>query len=206
MNRIHRELVDVGGVHLFVLDSKTSGLPILCLHGRWGGAETWIDFINHYSSRHRIIAPDQRGHGLSDKPVSLYSVEEMSKDILSLARTLKLGKYILVGHSMGGFIAAHIAAHSKNVAGLAVLEKNQAISANIANYHSWYDVLPRIRCPTMIARSSSHEAVSDEDFEIMKREIRHVYAYEISHPDHNIHLSGKEEFYGYFDDFLRRIA
>jgi len=30
-------------------------------------------------------------------------------------------------------------------------------------------------------------------------------AYEVSHPDHNVHLGNKEEFYNYFDEFLNRV-
>jgi len=273
MSRIARKLVDAGGCNLFTLDSETAGTPIICLHGRWGRAETWIDFIEHYAPQFRVIAPDQRGHGLSDKPIASYTVEEMAADIVCLAKALGLKQFIVVGHSMGGGIAAHIAAHHpEGVLGLAILDKSpdgpvrrevrledieaadpvtrtwplpfaslaqaqaflrqelgdglsydyfmsslaervegygmlfgaQAISANIANYHSWYELLAQIECPTMIARSSSHEAVSDADFEILRKEIRQAYAYEVSHPDHNIHLSNKAEFYAFFDDYLHK--
>lgn len=35
--------------------------------------------------------------------------------------------------------------------------------------------------------------------------ILNCIAREMSHPDHNVHLSNREEFYGYFDEFLRKI-
>ncbi|TDR70639.1 alpha/beta fold hydrolase [Paludibacterium purpuratum] len=274
MFEIKRKFINAGDVNLFCLDSGTEGLPIICLHGRWGRAETWVDFIRNYSVRFRVIAPDQRGHGLSDKPVSTYSIEEMSDDIEKMVAELEIDKFIIVGHSMGGAIAARIAARNENVIGLAILDKSpagpgkaikqpdeielcdpvtfnwplpfsslseasefikkemqselsyqyfmnslvetpagysmmysiQAISANIANYHNWYDVLGEIGCPTMIARSSSHEAVNDDDFERMRRDIKNSFICEISHPDHNVHLSKKEEFYNYFDRFISKIV
>ena len=57
----------------------------------------------------------------------------------------------------------------------------------------------------MLVRSSSHEGVSDKDFAKMQSLVSNCIAYEMSHPDHNVHLANKEEFYGYFDGFLKRI-
>jgi len=34
---------------------------ILCLHGRWGRAETWVPFMQHYGDRYRVIAPAGAG-------------------------------------------------------------------------------------------------------------------------------------------------
>jgi pimeloyl-ACP methyl ester carboxylesterase len=272
---IVRNTTTINGNKLFYLDSLEQSECIFCLHGRWGRAETWFDFMNHYSNRYRIIAPDQRGHGLSDKPIGAYSVEEMALDIIELAKTLDIRNYIIVGHSMGGGIAAYLAAnYPGQIKGLAILDKSpngprekpikipvgqdavdpisknwplpfksreearvfiakdmdselsreyfenslfedvdgikmmyssQAISANIENYHEWYDLLERIKCPTVIMRSSSHEAVNDSDFEKMKNEIKDSLAFEIANPDHNVHLGNKNEFYKYFDMFLAKI-
>jgi 2-succinyl-6-hydroxy-2,4-cyclohexadiene-1-carboxylate synthase len=47
--------------------------------------------------------------------------------------------------------------------------------------------------------------VSDEDFIKMQSLISNCIAREMSHPDHNVQLANKEEFYGYFDEFLKRI-
>ena len=82
--RIHRNIVTINGIDIFYLDTKTKGDTIICLHGRWGRGETWIDLMQHYGERYRIIAPDQRGHGLSGKPVSKYTADEMASDIIAL--------------------------------------------------------------------------------------------------------------------------
>ena len=122
---VHRRTANLAGVQIFFLDTETSGPPILCLHGRWGRAETWIDLIRRYGDRYRIIAPDQRGHGLSDRPHSAYSSKEMSEDMALLANHLGLSSLVVVGHSMGGRIAADLAArHRHLVTGLAILDKS----------------------------------------------------------------------------------
>jgi 2-succinyl-6-hydroxy-2,4-cyclohexadiene-1-carboxylate synthase len=272
---IHRHWAGVNGLELFYLDTEASGVPILCLHGRWGRGETWAGFMRHYGERYRVIAPDQRGHGLSGKPISRYTSEEMAGDALSLLDRLRIDSAIVVGHSMGGGIAAWMAArHPERVKALAILDKSaagparpsplplekieaidpitgdwplpfasrleaqdyirqamgsklsyqyfmnsltegpdgyrmmysdQAIAANIAYYQDWYDLLPDISSPTLLLRSGSHEAVPDEDFAQMKALIHDCLAFEMTHPDHNVHLANPAEFYGHFDEFLRRV-
>ena len=75
--KIYRSIAKLKNIDMFYFDTKTQGRTILCLHGMYGRAETWVDFIEHYGTQYRIIAPDQRGHGLSSKPVSKYTVEEI---------------------------------------------------------------------------------------------------------------------------------
>jgi pimeloyl-ACP methyl ester carboxylesterase len=123
-----RKTADLAGVEIFYLDTETSGPAILCLHGRWGRAETWIDFIRHFGNKYHIIAPDQRGHGLSGRPESTYSADEMSEDMARLADHLGLDELIAVGHSMGGRIGAYLAArHPTLVTGLAILDKSTSV-------------------------------------------------------------------------------
>ncbi len=80
--KIHRNIVRINDINIFYFDTQTKGEVILCLHGRWGRAETWADFIQHYGTKYRIIAPDQRGHGWSDKPISSYAADEMAADLM----------------------------------------------------------------------------------------------------------------------------
>ncbi len=224
--KIHREMARLDNIDIFFRDTKTKGSTILCLHGRWGRGETWIDLMQHYGDKYRIIAPDQRGHGLSRKPISKYTAEEMSADMIALLDYLKIDSVILVGHSMGGHIAGYLTAiHPQYIEALAILDKSadgpekqnslpldqisiidpitkdwplpftnlreakefiknamdselsyqyfmnslvetvdvyqmmfssQATAANIAYYENWYSLLPRIKCPVMLVRSSSH--------------------------------------------------
>ncbi|GAK55643.1 alpha/beta hydrolase fold protein [Candidatus Vecturithrix granuli] len=112
-------------IDIFYRDTKTEGPAILCLHGRWGRGETWVDFIRHYGKNYRVIAPDQRGHGLSGKPISTYSAEEMAADMVKFLEFLKLDSVIVVGHSMGGRIAGYLAAlYPQCVKALAILDKS----------------------------------------------------------------------------------
>jgi pimeloyl-ACP methyl ester carboxylesterase len=125
--RIYRDVAQLGPIGVFYRDTRTNGQPILCLHGRWGRGETWVDFIQHYGSTYRVIAPDQRGHGLSSKPISKYTAEEMADDMIQLLDYLGIDSAIVVGHSMGGYIAGHLAAsYPGRVRALAILDKSAA--------------------------------------------------------------------------------
>lgn len=275
MIKIYRNVAKLKDMDMFYLDSKTEGIPIVCIHGLWGRAETWADFINNYGNKYRIIAPDLRGHGFSSKPESGYTFEEMSEDIKGLLDYLKLDSIILVGHSIGGAIAGHLAAaHPENIKALAMLDESasevnstksliddknrrldpitndwplpfstlkeaqefikrrssseleyeyfmrslreyedgynmmysqKAVADILFNKHDWYKILPEIKCLTMLVRAASHKGINDEDFTKMKNAIKNCISYEMSDPDHNVHLANKKEFYEYFDEFLSRI-
>jgi len=58
----------------------------------------------------RVVAVDQRGHGLSDKPASGYSGADFSADIASLVQVLDAGPAVIVGHSLGARNAFVVAA------------------------------------------------------------------------------------------------
>jgi pimeloyl-ACP methyl ester carboxylesterase len=123
--KTERDIARLKGIDIFYRDTKTAGPPILCLHGRYGRGETWSDFIRHHGSKYQVIAPDQRGHGLSGKPVAKYTAEEMAADMVELLEYLKLDPVIVVGHSLGGRVAGYLAAlHPWSVKALAILDKS----------------------------------------------------------------------------------
>lgn len=81
----------------------------------------------------------------------------------------------------------------------------QAMAANIAYEENWFHLLQEMKCLVMLLRAKDSGAVSDEDFIKMQSLISNCFAREIIHPDHNVHLANKEEFYRYFDEFLRMV-
>jgi len=100
----------VNGVNVFVQDGGHSEVAIVFLHF-WGGSSlTWSKVTESLQSKFRVIRYDFRGWGQSDKPESGYDIGTLATDTLSLIETLKLNKYVLVGHSMGGKVAQAVAA------------------------------------------------------------------------------------------------
>jgi pimeloyl-ACP methyl ester carboxylesterase len=122
--KIRRAIINVNGVNLFYRDTGSNKPPMLCLHGRWGRGETWTDLMSRLRDRYRIIAPDQRGHGLSDRPVARYASQDLARDAYGLLEQLGLGPAIVVGHSMGGRVAGHVAAmYPQVVRAVAILDE-----------------------------------------------------------------------------------
>lgn len=108
---LHREHV---ALHFESVEG--SAPPIVFIHG-WCCDWTFFAPQAAYFSNlgHRVILPDLRGHGLSDKPEQPYPIEVFSDDIVWMCRELNLNRPILVGHSMGGIIAFDIAARYPNL-------------------------------------------------------------------------------------------
>jgi len=63
----------------------------------------------------RVIAPDQIGYGRSSKPIIPYHFHDMARNTRLVLQSLKLDKVMIVGHSMGGMLAARFAAQYPDV-------------------------------------------------------------------------------------------
>jgi len=101
-------LAKVGGLRLYYeLDGK--GDDLLLIHGVTGYLDTW-KYVRQPLARHfRLILPDLRGHGRSDKPNLHYSIDMFAQDLVGLLDVLHIDQCIVAGHSLGGFIAQQMA-------------------------------------------------------------------------------------------------
>lgn len=89
-----------------------SGEPLLLVHGFTGAKEDFVDHVDAFGDRGwHVVAPDLRGHGGSDKPddEAAYSLDAMAADLLALLDALGWARVHLLGHSMGGMAAQHLA-------------------------------------------------------------------------------------------------
>jgi 3-oxoadipate enol-lactonase len=96
---------------------------IVCIHGAGGDAEQWKFQIDHFGGRYRVVAPDLRGHGRSEKPRSSYSLEEFLWDFGQVLSQLRVAEpFILMAHSFGGPVAlSFAAAHPERVSRLVLV-------------------------------------------------------------------------------------
>ena len=85
------------------------GPPVLLLHGLGSSARDWELVAPQLAAGHRVIRPDVRGHGRSDKPPGPYSVPLFAKDVAALCDRLGLTQLHVMGLSMGGMIAFQLA-------------------------------------------------------------------------------------------------
>jgi pimeloyl-ACP methyl ester carboxylesterase len=99
------ETILVNGINVKYWDWGGSGPNMVMLHPSSGYGRIWDHTARLLYPDFRIIAPDQRGHGDTDKPDSGYSGEDFTADLRGLVEALGLGKIAIVGHSLGGRVA-----------------------------------------------------------------------------------------------------
>ncbi len=97
-----------------------SGSPIILIHGFIIDASSWdrtklkTDLLN---KGYRVIVPDLRGNGASDKPhnADAYANDAEIKDLMGLADYLKLNHYDAVGYSRGSIVLAKLLTRDKRI-------------------------------------------------------------------------------------------
>ncbi len=77
------------------------GPYLMILHGLYGSSDNWITIAKKLSDVFTVILPDQRNHGLSPHS-EIHSYNAMADDLMDLVERLKIQKFLLAGHSMGG--------------------------------------------------------------------------------------------------------
>jgi len=86
------------------------GAPVVFLHGLGASMYAWRRNLAAVAAAgFRVIAFDNRGFGLSDKPAAPYDNAAYARLAIALMDSLRLTDAVLVGHSMGGAIAAQVA-------------------------------------------------------------------------------------------------
>ncbi|WP_291990901.1 alpha/beta hydrolase [Luteitalea sp.] len=86
-----------------------SGPVVVLLHGVGDSSTTWEPVHAKLAQRFTVIAPDMLGHGESDKPRADYSLAAFASGLRDLLTTLEIDRVTLVGHSLGGGLAAQFA-------------------------------------------------------------------------------------------------
>jgi pimeloyl-ACP methyl ester carboxylesterase len=119
--------VDVGDVELFVVRAgPADGPPVVLLHGFPEFWYAWNGVIAPLANAgFRVIVPDQRGYGDSDKPPDIedYKIDRLGDDIANLIAALGHESAGVVGHDWGGGVAWNVAIrHPDRVRRLAVLD------------------------------------------------------------------------------------
>jgi pimeloyl-ACP methyl ester carboxylesterase len=86
-----------------------AGYPLVFLHGWPQTCYEWRKIIPSLAERFTVIAPDLRGLGNSDRPMTGYDKRSLASDVHSLARALGFSKIGLTGHDWGGAVAYYLA-------------------------------------------------------------------------------------------------
>jgi pimeloyl-ACP methyl ester carboxylesterase len=102
------QLAKIGRYQLAYAD-EGRGFPLLLIHGLAGDHGAWAPQLAAWRGRFRVIAPDNRGAGRSSQVDEPVSTEDLARDMLGLLDHLGIETAHVVGRSMGGAVAQHMA-------------------------------------------------------------------------------------------------
>ena len=100
--------IEVAGISMQMF-SGGSGPPLLFLHGA-GGNPGWQPYHQALAATHTVYAPSQAGFNGTERPDWVNTITDVAHMNLELVQLLGLDSYILMGSSMGGWVAAEMAA------------------------------------------------------------------------------------------------
>lgn len=85
--------------------STGKGSAVILLHGFLENSSMWVEIVEVLSKKNRIICIDLLGHGNTENHSYIHTMSEQAIMVKAILKHLRLRKCILIGHSMGGYIA-----------------------------------------------------------------------------------------------------
>lgn len=114
----------IGGKKIRYSD-QGNGQPIVLLHGFVERIEIWDWMSETLSGNNRVVCIELPGHGESEVIDEVQTMEKMANHIHVLISQLELKNYVLIGHSMGGYIAlAYAEQYEQELAGVGLFHSN----------------------------------------------------------------------------------
>lgn len=95
--------ISINNINISLKQAGT-GPDMILIHGIFASKEIMNPLFNHFKNTHHVISYDVRGHGKSDKPKN-FNLDDYAEDLKQIIEKLKLNKPIVIGLSMGSYIA-----------------------------------------------------------------------------------------------------
>jgi len=137
-----------------------NGPPLIILHGLYGSSDNWITIAKSLGNNFTVYLPDQRNHGRSPHS-DIHNYDSMRDDLFELANDLKLNKFFLAGHSMGGKSAISFALKwPEMLYGLLIADISPFVNENIKQsaYNQHRTILEAILSADLSQVSNRREA------------------------------------------------
>jgi pimeloyl-ACP methyl ester carboxylesterase len=135
-----KEVTLAAGHRLRYYEWPGEGPNLILLHGSSGYGLMFEWTANYLGNRFHVYAPDQRGHGDSDKPDGTYSAQEYAEDLHQFMQALGIGSAVVGGHSLGGRVSQVFAAtHPEATLGVILIG-----GLHLSNFHQTRDRMARV--------------------------------------------------------------
>ena len=117
---MHDLTIGVKGFNIRYKESqnKAAASHVLFIHGIGSSSDRWLDIPDALSRYFHTVAVDLVGFGGSDKPATMdYTLKNLAEFILEFMEKVKIddGRTTIVGHSLGGYVAAEVAMQKRDV-------------------------------------------------------------------------------------------
>jgi len=101
------------------------GNTIVLLHGFMESIEIWNDFSDTLKNDFRILCVELPGHGKSDNIALIHSMQLISNVVKQITDSLNINEFVIIGHSMGGYVSLQIAeSYPERVKGLGLFHSH----------------------------------------------------------------------------------
>ena len=97
----------------YVVQGNPAGQPLVLLHGAGDSWHSYELVLPLLPPKYRVYAITLRGHGWSDHPATGFARTDFAADITAFLEQFNLNRVVLVGHSLGSFVAQQVAADTK---------------------------------------------------------------------------------------------
>ena len=125
---LHRIEIDGTSVNYVDIGEQGGHRPMVFVHGLSGQWQNWLENIPRFAQERRVVAMDLPGHGMSEMPREKISIELYGNFVTDLCRRLDLAPAVLVGNSMGGFVAAEVAIRAPEIVERLMLLSSAGVS------------------------------------------------------------------------------
>jgi len=163
----HGQYINIGDTRLFIV-RRGQGYPLIILHGGPGlDHHEFADYLDPLCNQFRLILVDMRAQGKSDMcPEETWALEQMARDVVSLANALGLDKYAVLGHSYGAFVALQNAVDFPGVATQTIVSDGVPSSRFLAVVDKNLEEFEPVELRKQVADSWAREATvqTPQDF------------------------------------------
>ena len=151
------------------------GTAVVLLHGFLENKTMWDKYVSVLTKNHRVITIDLLGHGETECLGYVHTMEDQADMIFAVLISLRIRKIVLVGHSMGGYVALAFAElYPDNVKGLFLLNSTSRADSDERKINRDRAIKAVKQNYTNFVRISISNLFSEDNREVLAKEIEKV--------------------------------
>lgn len=151
------------------------GTAVVLLHGFLENQTMWNAFVPELSKKHRVITIDLLGHGETECLGYVHTMEDQADMVQAVLHELKIRKAVLIGHSMGGYVALAFAElYPDNVKGLFLLNSTSRADSDERKINRDRAIVAVKQNYTNFVRMSIANLFSEDNRERLEEQIEKV--------------------------------